>query len=57
MYLQLPVKKWFLLPLKNPGQRLADITIPKDRVYVDDAGLPLDKCTALLNVPAVKVDF
>jgi hypothetical protein len=37
------------------NQRLADIAIPKGRVHVDDAGLPLDKCTALLNVPAVKV--
>jgi len=37
------------------NQRLAGIAIPKNRVYVDDAGLPLDKCTALLNVPAVKV--
>lgn len=37
------------------SQRLVGNAIPKDRVHVEDAGMPLDKCTALLNVPAVKV--
>lgn len=37
------------------SQRLVGHAIPKDRVHVNDAGMPLDKCTALINVPSVKV--
>jgi hypothetical protein len=37
------------------SRRLVDIAIAKDRILVDDAGMPLDKCSVLLNVPSVKV--
>jgi hypothetical protein len=34
---------------------LRDLGIPKKRIYAEDGRIPLAKCTALINVPSVKV--
>ncbi len=34
---------------------LAAIGIPKDRVFVADGGLPVKRCTALIDIPSIKV--
>lgn len=36
-------------------KRLGDLGIPKDRIYAEDGGLPFKKCTALINVPTIKI--
>ena len=36
-------------------KRLSSLGIPKNRVHAGDGGIPLDKCTALINVPSIKV--
>lgn len=35
--------------------RLVDIGISTKRIHADDSGIPLAKCTALINVPSIKV--
>jgi len=37
------------------SDRLITIGIPRDRVVANDFGLPVKDCTALINVPSVKV--
>lgn len=34
---------------------VGEVGIPKDRIIAQDGGLPVAKCTALINVPTVKV--
>jgi len=36
-------------------KRVGEAGIPKDRVIAQDGGMPVAKCTALINVPTVKV--
>jgi hypothetical protein len=36
-------------------KKLSDNGIARKRIHADDYGLPIDKCSALLNVPSVKV--
>ena len=36
-------------------KRLGTLGIPKSRIHPGDGGIPLDKCTALINVPSIKV--
>lgn len=35
--------------------RLQELGIPKERVHAADDGIPLKECTALLNLPSIKV--
>ncbi len=37
------------------AQRVEEAGVPKDRILAQDGGLPVGKCTALINVPSVKV--
>jgi hypothetical protein len=41
--------------IKTIQIKLSDVSIPKSRIHVEDYGLPFEKCTALINVPSVKV--
>jgi hypothetical protein len=36
-------------------QRVGEAGVAKDRIFAQDAGIPLAKCTALINMPSVKV--
>jgi hypothetical protein len=36
-------------------KRVGEAGVAKDRIYAQDGGLPVAKCTALINVPSVKV--
>jgi len=36
-------------------KRVGEAGVPKDRIIAQDGGLPFAKCTALINVPTVKV--
>ena len=36
-------------------KRVGESGVAKERVYAQDGGLPIAKCTALINVPSVKV--
>jgi hypothetical protein len=36
-------------------KRVGEAGIGQDRIYAQDGGLPIAKCTALINVPSVKV--
>jgi hypothetical protein len=36
-------------------RRIGEAGVPKDRIFAQDGGQPLEKCTALINVPTVKV--
>ena len=36
-------------------KRAGEAGVPKDRIFAQDGGLPVAKCTALINVPSVKV--
>lgn len=36
-------------------RRVGEAGIGKDRIFAQDGGLPIAKCTALINVPSVKV--
>ncbi len=36
-------------------KRLNDIGISKERIYAKDYDMPLEQCTALINVPSIKV--
>jgi hypothetical protein len=36
-------------------KRVGEAGVGQDKIYAQDAGLPIAKCTALINVPSVKV--
>jgi hypothetical protein len=36
-------------------KRVGEAGVAKDRLFADDGGLPYAKCTALINLPSVKV--
>ncbi len=36
-------------------KRVGEVGVSKDRIFAQDGGLPVTKCTALINVPSVKV--
>lgn len=36
-------------------KRVGEAGVPKERIFAQDGGLPFAKCTALINVPPVKV--
>jgi hypothetical protein len=36
-------------------KRVGEAGVPKDRIFAQDGGLPFAKCTALVNVPTVKI--
>jgi hypothetical protein len=36
-------------------KRVGEAGVPKGRIFAQDGGLPVAKCTALINVPSVKV--
>jgi hypothetical protein len=36
-------------------KRVGEAGVAKDKIFAQDAGIPLAKCTALINVPSVKV--
>jgi hypothetical protein len=36
-------------------KRITDLKVPSDRIYAQDGGMPVEKCTALVNVPSVKI--
>lgn len=51
---------WMRLPTEQATidailARLREVGIPEDRIHAHDEGIPLDQCTALLNVPSIKV--
>jgi len=35
--------------------RVSKVGIPKERIHAADHGLPVERCTALINVPSIKV--
>jgi hypothetical protein len=51
---------WMQLPTEQATidaivARLRSVGIPEERIYPRDYGMPLDQCTALVNVPPIKV--
>jgi len=51
---------WMRVPTEQAAidalvARLGDLGVPKKRIHTKDYGLPVEQCTALINLPSIKV--